>query len=67
MFRYVSQILSEAKNHRLPADVVEEELAIRLPTEEIERLFKTIVAWGRFSELFGFSAEDNTLYLDHPA
>ena len=67
VFRYVSQILTEAKNHRLPADVVEEELAIRLPTEEIERLFKTIVAWGRFSELFGFSAEDNTLYLDHPA
>jgi NitT/TauT family transport system ATP-binding protein len=67
IFRYVKQILAEAKDHRLPDDVVQEELAVRLPTEDTEQLFKTIVAWGRFSELFGYSAEDHTFYLDKPA
>ena len=67
VFRFVLQILSEAKDKRLPEDVVKEELAIRLPTEDIDQLFTTIVSWGRFAELFGYSPEDATLYLDQPA
>ena len=67
VFRFVLQILNEAADHRLPADVVQEELAIRLPSEDIEQLFKTIVAWGRFGELSGYSPETDVLYLDRPA
>jgi NitT/TauT family transport system ATP-binding protein len=67
VFQFVLQILREAKAQRLPEDVVQEELAIKLPTEDIERLFKTIVGWGRFGELFGYSTEDHVLYLDQPA
>ena len=67
IFRYLVQILNEAKEKRLPQDVVEEELAVRLPTEETDKLFKTIVGWGRFAELFGYSAEEAVLYLDQPA
>jgi NitT/TauT family transport system ATP-binding protein len=67
VFRYVLQILDEASGKRLPQDVVMEELAVRLPTEDIERLLKTIVGWGRFAELFGYSAEEGVLYLDRPA
>jgi NitT/TauT family transport system ATP-binding protein len=63
-FRFVMQILNEAKCHRLPKDVVEEELAIRLPTEQTEGLFKTIVSWGRFSELFEYDADAEVLYLE---
>ena len=67
VFRYVLQMLREAKDHRLPQEVIEEELAVRLPTEDIPKLFTTVVAWGRFAELFGYSPEDETLYLDQPA
>lgn len=67
IFRFVLQILNEAAAHRLNGDVVQEELAVRLPTEDIEQLFKTIVAWGRFAELFGYSAESDVLYLDRSA
>ena len=67
VFRFVLQILSEANGKRLPQEIVEEELIIRLPTEDVAQMFKTIVAWGRFAELFGYSAEDATLYLDQPA
>ena len=63
-FRYIVQILSEAKGQQLPQDVVQEELAMRLPTQDTEALFKTIVSWGRFSELFGYSTETETLHLE---
>ena len=67
IFRYVVQILKESPEKRLPAEIIEEELAMRLPTEETEPLFKTLVSWGRFAELFGYSPDGETLYLDHPA
>ncbi len=45
-FRFIVRILEEAAQKRLPKDVVEEELAIRLATEDVEALFKTIVSGG---------------------
>jgi NitT/TauT family transport system ATP-binding protein len=56
-FRFVLQLLNEAKDHTLPRDVIEEELAIRLTTEDIPRLMKVILSWGRFAELFEYSAD----------
>jgi NitT/TauT family transport system ATP-binding protein len=66
-FAFVAQILTEAKEHRLPKDIVQEELVMRLPSEEVEAMFKTIVAWGRFGELFGYDADSETLNLDAQA
>jgi NitT/TauT family transport system ATP-binding protein len=63
-FRFVIRLLEEATNHRLPRDIVIEELAIRLTTEDVERMFQTVVQWGRFAELFGYSSNDEMLYLD---
>jgi NitT/TauT family transport system ATP-binding protein len=66
-FRFVEMILNEAKDHRLPEDVVQEELVVRLPTQDIEQLFKTVVHWARFAELFGYDADTQVLSLDEPA
>jgi NitT/TauT family transport system ATP-binding protein len=66
-FRFVIRLLEEAKDHRLHRDVIVEELAIRLTTEDIEKMFATVVAWGRFAELFGYSAGEEELYLDTPS
>ena len=62
VFSFVVQMLKEAKNDQLPEDIVLEELAMRLPTEDTETLFKTLVAWGRFAELLHY--EDNVLSLE---
>jgi len=62
-FGFVVHILDEAKNKQLPKDVVQEELVIRLPLEDVEPLFKTVVAWGRFAELFEYDAATETLSL----
>lgn len=66
-FRFIIQILREAQDGRLAGDVVMEELAIRLPTQDAEKLFETIVAWGRYAELFGYDPEQQILYLDQPS
>jgi NitT/TauT family transport system ATP-binding protein len=67
VFRFIVQILKEAQDQRLPQEVVQEELAMRLPTEDVEALTKTLIGWGRFAELLGYSPEEDRIYLDHPA
>jgi hypothetical protein len=48
----------------LPADVVEEELAIRLTTEDIEIMFETLVGYGRYAELLEYDATVQKLSID---
>jgi NitT/TauT family transport system ATP-binding protein len=65
IFRLVFRCLSKAEEKRLPAEVVKEELASRLPaTEPVDPTFETVVGWGRNAELFGFNATTGELYLD---
>ncbi len=66
-FRFILYILQEAPDHRLPDEVVQEELAVRLTGEDIEKLFHTLVGWGRFAELIGHSPETGTVFLDQPS
>ncbi len=66
-FRFVIHLLKEAKGHQLPRDVIEEELAIRLTAEDIERAMTTVIGWGRFAELFGYSLSTRVFFLDEPS
>jgi hypothetical protein len=34
------------------------------PHEPVDRLFRTIVGWSRYAELFGYDAAAEALYLD---
>jgi NitT/TauT family transport system ATP-binding protein len=63
-FRYVIQMLKEAPDARLGREIVAEELAVKLPAQDAQATFDTIVAWGRYGELLGYSPETQTLYLD---
>jgi NitT/TauT family transport system ATP-binding protein len=65
IFGFVVRLLEKADRQRLPASIVAEELALRLPpTEPIKRLVRTLVTWGRYAELFGFNAAEDEVYLD---
>jgi len=66
-FRFVRQLLEEASSHELSKEIVEEELCVRLVTEDIPKLIETIINWGRYAELFGYSPDTDHLYLDQPA
>jgi NitT/TauT family transport system ATP-binding protein len=63
-FQFILHLLQEAKRNRLTKEIIEEELCVRLTTEDVEKVFNTIVTWGRFAELFGYDASSEELYLD---
>ena len=67
LFRFLVQILKEAKDNSLTMEIVQEEIVMRLPTEDVESLTRTLIAWGRFAELLGYSPEEDRVYLDKPA
>jgi NitT/TauT family transport system ATP-binding protein len=63
-FQFVLHLLKDARNNRLHKDIIEEELAVRLTAEDVEKTFHTIVGWGRFGELFGYDASSEELSID---
>jgi len=63
-FAYVIDALRRAPGMRLPAEVIEEDLAMHLPEEPTEVLFETIVSWGRYGELLGYDPDAQEVYLD---
>jgi NitT/TauT family transport system ATP-binding protein len=67
LFKFLVQILREARDKSLPMEIVQEEIVMRLPTEDVESLTKTLIGWGRFAELLGYSPEEERVYLDNPA
>jgi NitT/TauT family transport system ATP-binding protein len=66
-FRFVLRILEEAKDHALPRDIILEEFAMRLPTQDPEALLRAIIGWGRYAELLSYSSDIETLALVQPA
>ena len=61
--QFVLALLKESPNHRIDRDLMLEELAMHLPTQDTEALFDTIVRWGRFAELVSFDVGDGVLSL----
>ncbi len=63
-FAYLADMLRRAPGMRLPAEIIEEELAMHLPGEPTESLFETIISWGRYGELLGYDPDAREVYLD---
>ncbi len=64
LFSYLARLLRAQEDRSLTKEVVLEHLAMLLPNEPPEKLFGTIVGWGRFSELFGYNKDEDRFYLD---
>ncbi len=64
LFSYLVRLLRGQEDHALSKEVVLEHLAMLLPDESPERMFATVVNWGRFAELFGYNKDDDRFYLD---
>ena len=60
----VIELLERQENKSMDEDLLLEELAVWLPSQRPATMFKTIVRWGRYAELFGYSADERRLYLD---
>ncbi len=64
LFRTVVDALKRSDDARADADAFLEIFALHLPAENAEALLKTVIDWGRYTELLGFSPDDEQLYLD---
>jgi NitT/TauT family transport system ATP-binding protein len=60
LFRVVQEMM-DLDDGELPKEELLQELATRLPMEDPEQTFETIVAWGRFGELFAYREERGVL------
>jgi NitT/TauT family transport system ATP-binding protein len=60
LFRVVVDMMELAEGE-LAEEALIQELATRLPMEDPEETFETIVAWGRFGELFAYREERGVL------
>jgi NitT/TauT family transport system ATP-binding protein len=64
LFNYFIRLLRAQPDRSLSKEVVLEHLAMLLPNEQPEKTFNTMVNWGRFAELFGYSKDEDRFYLD---
>lgn len=64
IFKKISDFLKEKEDHEASRTDVIDVLAELLPNQNAEHSFNTIVAWGRYSELFGYNDDRETFYLD---
>jgi NitT/TauT family transport system ATP-binding protein len=64
LFAAIETLLRRQENHELPKDILLEELVMWLPDENPETMFKTIVNWGRYAELFSYDSHRERLSID---
>jgi NitT/TauT family transport system ATP-binding protein len=64
LIEHILDLLQGQEGNAVDQDLVLEELAVWLPTEKPQSMFKSIVRWGRYAELLGYSADERKLYLD---
>lgn len=66
LFKYFMQHLKKQPEQRWGKRNVLKSLKRLLPNENPEQIFLTLVDWARYGELFGYSPDEETLYLAAP-
>ncbi len=61
LFQLITGSLHKA-GKPVDADVILQELAILLPYDQPEKLFETIIAWGRYAELIDYDQDTHTIF-----
>jgi NitT/TauT family transport system ATP-binding protein len=61
LFKDVAEMLERAPNHTLDRDVVLETIALLLPSEDYEKTFDHLIAWGRFGDVLSYDEDLQSL------
>jgi NitT/TauT family transport system ATP-binding protein len=64
--KHIRANLDKASNHRINEEFFLEELENHFTEEEAARVLKTIIAWGRYAELFAYDYDSGELSLENP-
>lgn len=63
---YIVELIAKSEKKRIDEQEVLSVLADSLSESEAERVFKVIVSWGRFAEIFAYNIESRYLSLENP-
>ena len=63
VFQHVVKLLKSHERGELPAELILEELALRLPHEQPRQMFTTLLNWGRYGDVFGYSRDTDLFFL----
>jgi NitT/TauT family transport system ATP-binding protein len=61
LFREAYEVAMSHEDHSIGRDQLLEAIALRMPQENSERVFKTFVRWARYGKLFDFNEEAGLL------
>jgi len=64
LVKRIIAFLDQREGHCADKEEVLDELARLLPQEDPEKVFQTLVNWGRYAELFGYDPDKDRFYLD---
>lgn len=64
--QHVRKVLDESPNQRAPEDIFIDELENYFSEEESERIFRTLIEWGRYAEIFAYDYDSGVLSLENP-
>jgi NitT/TauT family transport system ATP-binding protein len=62
LFGVVLRMLEQAENHEVEEEVLLTQFALVYPQERPHRALRTVIAWGRYAELFKYSSARKVLY-----
>ncbi len=63
LFEHIQQLLKNAPDGKVDKDVILADLAIILPNENPKTMFSTLVGWGRYGNIFGYSRDTDQFFL----
>ena len=63
VFQHIVKLLKSAQKSELPAELILEELALRLPHEQPRQMFTTLLNWGRYGDVFGYERDEDLFFL----
>jgi NitT/TauT family transport system ATP-binding protein len=63
LFKEIAGILARRPNNAVDRDFVLETIVMRMPTEDYEKTFETLVRWARFGNLFAYDEVGELLSL----
>jgi NitT/TauT family transport system ATP-binding protein len=63
---YICSMLARTEKHKIKEEEVLAILEESLSESEAERVFKVIISWGRYAELFAYDYESGVISLENP-
>jgi NitT/TauT family transport system ATP-binding protein len=64
LFRLIYDVLQREPRHEIDRDFVLETIVMRMPMEDYERVFHTLIGWARYGDLFNYDETTETVSLE---